>query len=360
MKKILFLLHYPPPVHGSSIVGGQIKESKKINSSFKTRYVNIGTSKNLSQIKKKPISKALPYLRIITNYLIQLAKFKPEVIYIAVTVTGVGFYKDFFFVCIAKILRKKVVLHLHNKGIVNRQEHIIDNFLYRITFNQSKIILLSEILYRDVKKYVKKSDVFICPNGIPKIYVKDKTRLDSQSPQLLFLSNLIRSKGIFTFLRALEILKKNNVEFYAKIAGNEADISKEQLKQKIFQLGLNDLVVYVGPKYHNDKHKLMIESDIFIFPTYYETFGLVNLEAMMFKLPVISTFEGGIPDVVINGETGLLVQKRNHIELCSKLEWMINNPKKAKKMGIAGFERFKKKYTLDVFENTMVNVLKKL
>ena len=50
--KIIFIIHYPPPVHGSAVVGGYIKESKLINDEFECRYINMGTSISIDQIGK--------------------------------------------------------------------------------------------------------------------------------------------------------------------------------------------------------------------------------------------------------------------------------------------------------------------
>ena len=63
----------------------------------------------------------------------------------------------------------KVVAHYHNKGVVTQQDRKLDNWLYRKFFCGLKVILLAETLYQDVQKYVKREDVYICPNGIPEI-----------------------------------------------------------------------------------------------------------------------------------------------------------------------------------------------
>ena len=88
-----------------------------------------------------------------------------------------------------------------------------------------------------------------------------------------------------------------------------------------------------------------------------ECFPLVLLEAMMFSLPIISTSEGGIPDIVQNGETGFIVQKQNPEHLAEKILILINNPCKRKLMGVNGNEKFYKNYTLDIFEKRLTKIL---
>jgi len=104
------------------------------------------------------------------------------------------------------------------------------------------------------------------------------------------------------------------------------------------------------------------KTDIFAFPTYYhnETFGWVNLEAMQYSIPVISTFEGGIPDVIDDGNTGFLVPQKNALALAGRLELLINNSTLRLKMGEAGRIEYEKEFTLDVFERNMEGILKEL
>ena len=77
-----------------------------------------------------------------------------------------------------------------------------------------------------------------------------------------------------------------------------------QFSEEVDKRNLNDRIAYVGRKVGEEKEAFFRQSDVFVFPTYYynECFPLVILEAMEYKLPVISTNEGGIPDIVKDGE----------------------------------------------------------
>ena len=361
--KILFILHLPPPVHGSSMVGQYIKDSKIINTSFVAQYINLSTSKTVDEIGKYPILKIGRYFKLVFKFIWYLFNFKPETIYLAITAKNVGFYKDLPFALLTKLFKKKLVLHYHNKGVCINQNKPFDNLLYHILFKNTKIILLSERLYKDVSKYVKKENVFFCPNGIPVINLEDKFFLKNNSvPKLLFLSNLIESKGVYILLDALKILNDNNVKFYCNMVGGEGDISLQELNNKIKVLNLSDSVNYLGKKHNKDKYDIFQLSDMFLFPTHYhnECFPLVLLEAMMFGLSIISTKEGGIPDIVKHGETGFIVDKQNPEKLAKKIKYLIDNPQKACLMREKGREYFLEKYTLDVFERRMEHILNQI
>ena len=139
------------------------------------------------------------------------------------------------------------------------------------------------------------------------------------------------------------------------------DVSEEKFNNIIRNNNLTDCVFAHGEKYGEEKNLFFHNSDIFVFPTYYhnETFGLVIIEAMEFALPVVSTPEGGIPDVIIDGETGFLIPQQNAVALAEKIEILIKKPELRLQMGMAGKKRFEQLFTFEIFENRLSDILKK-
>lgn len=362
-KKILFILHFPPPVHGSSMVGQYIKESSQINTTFETTYINLGTSKSINDIGKKPLGKIISYLKIILQTIKQMLVFKPDVVYLAITAKGIGFYKDVVIAFIIKTFGIQLVLHFHNKGVCLNQHKKIDNFLYKQVFKNAKIILLSKLLYPDIEKYVTKENTSYCANGVPKIKeVSSNSEIVDKQVQLLFLSNLIESKGVFVLLEALKIIKERGVDFICNFVGGVGDISEEDFSIKVKELELDQKVFYLGKKYGDDKIEIFSNSDIFVLPTFYdnECFPLVLLEAMQYHLPLVSTFEGAIPEIIEDGVNGFLVKQNDAEALASMLETLIKKEELRLKMGEAGYLKYLNKYSLERFENNMVEILSKI
>jgi glycosyltransferase involved in cell wall biosynthesis len=360
-KKVLFVLHLPPPVHGSSMVGQYIKESECINQELDSRYINLGTSKSIEEIGKNPLQKVGAYLKILGSTLKLLLFFKPDLVYLAITAKGIGFYKDVVVVFMAKLFGAKLVLHFHNKGVSDNHDRFFDSLLYKVLFKNTKVILLSKYLYYDIKKYVKEDEVYYCPNGIPEIEFQANAKKNNKNPiQLLFLSNLIESKGVYVLLEAIEILQTKQVSFHCSFVGGIGDVSEVQFIDNVQELNIEDRVSYLGKRYRKEKEIIYQQADVFVLPTFYgnECFPLVLLEAMQFSLPVVSTFEGGIPDVVEDGVTGFLVPQKNAQALADKLEILINNPEMRQQMGDVGREKYEKEFTLTTFENTLTNILK--
>lgn len=370
-KRILFILHTPPPVHGSSVIGQVIKDSHLINKAFECSYINLGTSRTVNEIGKKPFLKVGRYLSIIHNVLKQLIAYKPNLCYFAITAKGPAFYKDSLIALLVKFFGVCMVYHLHNKGVSTRQHKTLDNFLYTKVFKNTQAILLSKYLYTDMEKYFTTDRVHYCPNGISPLnppnldyrhsnnYPKSTDKRLNCEVEILFLSNLIESKGVFVLLEACKLLQKKQLPFYCTLVGNVGNINEDELQKKIKKMDLVNSVYYAGSKYGIEKEKIFARSEIFAFPTYFECFPLVLLEAMQHSLPIVSTYEGGIPDVVENGVNGFLVAQKDANALAEKLELLIINKELRKEMGSNGRMRYEQYFTLKHFENNMTNILNK-
>jgi glycosyltransferase involved in cell wall biosynthesis len=248
-SKILFILHLPPPVHGSSMVGQYIYESDTINNAFDCRFINLSTSRKIDEIGKKPIQKIGRYFSILWTVFKQLIQFKPQLCYLAITAKGYAFYKDALIAIIVKIFRIQLVYHFHNKGVRSRQNKWFDNLLYRCVFKNTYAILLSKYLYSDIQKYFSKEKVFYCPNGIPDTKIeRTRTTISTNDKpiEILFLSNLIESKGVFVLLKACKILKNKDIPFHCTFVGSEGNITAELFDMTVKNLDLTDKVTYTG------------------------------------------------------------------------------------------------------------------
>jgi len=361
--KFLFILHLPPPVHGASMMGQLIKDSALINNTFEVDYVNLSISQNLNEIEKYGAFKFLRLLKLQVKVLRMLLKKRYDLCYITLTVNGPSFYKDLLIVILLKLFRRKIIYHFHNKGVEEASRLWINRVFFKFTFNNTKSILLSSYLYPDIKRYVSESDVYYCPNGIPLNPYKDSHILEPDEKdvcRLLFFSNMMMQKGVYVLLDTCKLLKYQGVNFECHFVGAWSDISEGEFKNEVEKNDLQKYVFAYGGKYGAEKGKFFFNSDIFIFPTYYhnEVFPLVNLEAMQFSLPVISTTEGAISEIVSDGVTGFLVPQRNITALAMKIEELINNVELRKKMGEAGNERYFNNFTLEKFEKAFVNILK--
>lgn len=350
---ILFILHLPPPVHGAAMMGKYIHDSKLINKAFDCHFINLTTAKNLEDIGHFRIGKIAEFVKLLQRIRKAIKSLHPDLVYVTPNAKGSAFYKDFVVVEMIKSMGSKVVVHYHNKGVATRQDRWLDDKLYRKFFKGIKVILLAEALYTDVQKYVKREDVYVCPNGIPDTTNGKEPTAERHNkvPHLLFLSNLLFSKGVLVLLDALKMLKDKGYSFVCDFVGGEtAEIDAARFLREVKSRGLNRVVVYNGKKYGEDKNKYFNKADVFVFPSTNEAFPLVNLEAMQFALPIIATNVGGVTEEVVEGENGLIAKTGDKASLADCLARLMDDGNLRKRMGENGYRRFKERFTLQAFD----------
>ena len=184
--------------------------------------------------------------------------------------------------------------------------------------------------------------------------------IETEAPRLLFLSNLIPSKGVYVLLDACKVLKDRGLHFNCDFVGGETkEIDRATFETAVKERGLGNHVIYHGPQYGEDKEAFFANADVFVFPTFYynECFPLVLLEAMQWRLPLVSSDEGGIPDIVQDGVNGFVCPRQDVDSLANALEQLITNPTLRHQMGEAGYQRYKELYTLEAFEKRFVELL---
>lgn len=358
-NKILLFLKLPPPITGATLMNKYVAESKLLRNNFKIHTIAISYNSSVSQMGSYSFAKFFKIIKYNSTLIKELIKFKPDLIYFQISPLGFAFLRDSLFVFTMKLFRKKIVFHLHGKGISQQLNNPMKKLLYKFVFKNQDIITLSELLDYDIKD-VFKGRIFHVPNGISKVDYNDNEKPINKVPKILYLSNLIKSKGILDFLDSLEILAHKNIDFNVSIVGEEADLTKQELNLLIDKKNISKSVMYLGSKYEKEKNTFFLQSDIFVFPTKNDIFGLVNIEAMKFGLPVVSTNEGAISEIIDDGITGFIVDKNSPGLIADKIEFLINNPKKRIEMGKAGREKFLNNYTIDIFEKNMKNVFEKI
>jgi glycosyltransferase involved in cell wall biosynthesis len=364
-KKILCILHLPPPVHGAAKIGQLIRQSKLINDAFDAYYINLSTSRNLSNIGRGGLTKVFVLIAIYFRILYAILTNRFDLCYLTINARGLGYYKEMLLVSLLKIFNYKCIYHFHNKGINNHHNSWISDKLYRYQFKNSAAILISPLLYTDVEHYLPEEKVFYCTNGIPSVLDKDLDKINDQRrrkkvPEILFLSNLMKEKGVFTLLDSCRLLNSRKVNFNLVLIGAWGDINPKELFEYIKSHGLSDKVKFAGSKYDKEKAEYFERADLFIHPTLNDCLPLVVLEAMQYGLPIISTEEGAISDAVHNTINGFLVPKNNPEALADRIHYLLNNPDIRREMGKNGRKRFEEYYTIEEFEKNFISTLNRI
>ena len=168
-------------------------------------------------------------------------------------------------------------------------------------------------------------------------------------PRVLFLSNMLAAKGPARLVEALAVLARRGVRFDATFAGAPGD-GLAEFEAAVARHALGSHVRYLGPVAGPAKDALFRDHDVFALPTSNETFGLVLLEAMRAGLAVVSSREGAIPEIVVDGHTGFIVDPYDIAALADGVARLLADRELRDRMGEAGRARFLENYTLERFE----------
>ncbi|MBF0352552.1 MAG: glycosyltransferase family 4 protein [SAR324 cluster bacterium] len=357
---ILFIFQLPPPVHGVAMVNQRIQNSAIINETFQCEYINLTGANSINDIDRFQPDKVIKGFRVYWQTLKALVLSSVHLVYITPSPKGFSFYRDVLLILMIKIFRKKIVLHLHGQGMISFAKHW-QRWLCEVIFRKTHVIHLSDRLFEDIcfvrSTYVRHT----LANGIPDYY-KDHQYDGENKLRILFLAALMESKGPLTLLKAVNILKEKvqaNLEIW--LVGN---MWKESFQQTLIDYvkehQLGQVVHFLGPKFDEDKWAIFSKADLYVLPTEQECFPLTILEAMQFELPVISTFEGAIPEIIDDGQTGFLVPAKNPEALAKKISLFLENPDLLKTMGVAGRKKFLENYTLEKFETRLRDMLSEI
>jgi glycosyltransferase involved in cell wall biosynthesis len=151
-------------------------------------------------------------------------------------------------------------------------------------------------------------------------------------------------------------LKERGRLFECIIAGEPRSAQEQQhLSRMVSDLGLEEMVKFKGRVEGDAKWGLFERADIFCMPTFYsaEAFPLVMLEAIMCGLPAIATNWRGIPDIIEDEISGMLVEPHDVDAMVDAIEKLIISPEYRERLGRAGRSRFVEKFTVAAFQSQM-------
>src|SRR5437660_2388305 len=170
-------------------------------------------------------------------------------------------------------------------------------------------------------------------------------------PSIVAIGRLIVKKGFANLIRACALLVGRGRSFRCDIFG-EGPL-ENQLRGQIAELGLPEFVQLPGPKPQHELRKRLARASVFVLPSVPEPQGgmdnlpTVIMEAMATGLPVVSTKIGGIPEMVIDNQTGFLVQPEDAVALAEAIEKVTNDRSLGQRLGQAGYEQAQKLFSIE-------------
>ena len=186
----------------------------------------------------------------------------------------------------------------------------------------------------------------------PSLYRKKEARGRFGLPQNRTLVGVIGrldiQKGQEVLLRAAPEVLRRHRDVHFVLAGEETRGEsgyKSHLKELARSSGIESNVSFLP--FTNDVARFLAALDVFVLPSFAETYGLVVIEAMAMKLPVIATNAGGVPEIITDRETGLLVEPRNSKEIADAIHRLLTRPSLRSRLGKSARAAALAKYDMD-------------
>lgn len=254
----------------------------------------------------------------------------------------------FFTLVIAKyFLRIPTVITFHGTDVLAREGSVATRWAKKFTiFHASAATTVSRAVQRAVAlRLTAPSERFsviyyaLPPKNLPAVAEDTRARHGIAADDIVVLSlgNLVRRKGVDDIIRA--VARAHNPHLRLLIAGDGPQ--KQELERLVGELSLEARVRFLGRV--PDARPLFAAADIFVLASRYieeegdiEGLGIVLLEAQRAGLPVVASRSGGIPEALLDGETGFTIDERDTVALTEKLDQLAKNPELRAKMGESG------------------------
>lgn len=225
--------------------------------------------------------------------------------------------RKIIFVRLAKLLRKKIIVHLHCGSQIDQ----IWNDRYDYIFGAADVsLVLSESLKQKVREHVSHdADVRVCYNPCPKVSFHP---VESKKKTVLFSGTLCQGKGYQDLIKAFSLIADKYPDWTLAFAGN-GEISKGRAMAEEYHI--SEQTIFHGWLSGEAKAILFRESSVFCLPSYAEGFPMAVLDAWAYGLPVITTPVGGIPDVAVDGRNMLVFNPGDIESLASRMDLMMSD-----------------------------------
>ena len=243
-----------------------------------------------------------------------IARHGVGLVHINTSLNAKSYWRDIAYVVVARICGARVLYQVHG-GAWDEFEGkggFFAPLMRRMLRWPDVIVVLSKAQLAAFGRAVPEQAIEIVPNGIDCMpYVRyNRPAVEADAPlRLIYIGRLVGGKGLLETIEGLRIARSQGVNARLVIAGNGPE--EPRLRQYTREAGLTKEVSFVGAAYGDHKAQLLAQADALALPSYTEGLPYSLLEAMAAGVVPIVTPVGAIPDVVTEGEHGLLVAPRD-------------------------------------------------
>lgn len=302
------------------------------------------------------------YLYSVIKIIYYLIVKKIDIVHIHVSERG-SFYRKNIIFNISKFFHKKIITHMHgaefkefySNSSIN-QKHKIIKFLVE----SDKVIALGDSWSKYIQSLDSKIDIEIMQNFVSE--VKETSTFNTNKVNILFLAVVTKRKGIFDLVESVSnLVKYEDIRKYKiKVIIAGSGVEEESVKKKVIEKGLEEYFDFRGWIDNTEKINTLLESQIFVLPSYNEGLPVSILEAMSYGIPIISTNVGSIEDAVKDDYNGIIINPGNIDMLTDSIIRLIKNKRDWEKFSINNKLLVSQKYNSNIYFDNMENIYKSI
>ena len=234
-----------------------------------------------------------------------------------------------------------------NHGLHNDNQRYISDIEWWLTYEAWRVIVCSSFMESELRGFfqVPADKLSVIPNGVSigDFAVRDKVYGNPGEKYVFFIGRLVREKGVQVLIDAAPRILAKFPEARFIIAGTGP--YEEQLRAQTRERGLEHRIYFAGYVNDQSRNRIFRQSSVAVFPSLYEPFGIVALEAMAAETPVVVADNGGLSEIVEHGVDGMKCYAGSPDSLADNIMAVLDDPALAERLKINGYEKAKNKYS---------------
>jgi glycosyltransferase involved in cell wall biosynthesis len=359
-SRALLLVHRSPPVTGAALmcetVVGALDQMGGVRTSV--LQLNIRSS---SFVCRSLVHQIGHGLRVVLSTIASLLLQRPDIVYFTPALTGNGVIRDLTLSALIRLWEKSTeldvrwIVHFH-QDIDKYRYSLLIRFLVRYLMKDARFIKLHERSGLRTLTRAQQERAVVIPNGVSKPLAY-RTEFDSRERfRVLFLSNLLPAKGVTDFLDIVRAFSGDSGIRFDIIGAKGPELISSEVETVCSSIS-SGTCVYHGPLYGEARDRVLSDSDLLVFPSKDESFGLVVVEALAAGVPVLGTDVGAVREIV--GDCGYVIPADSTSEtLCDTFAWFKEQVRERRsEYARMCSERYQRSYTKDRFLEDLIAFL---
>ena len=289
--------------------------------------------------------------------------FRPEISHIA-TAFGLSFVKHSVCVVIARLFGSKVLIHPHCSYAIMYEQRSRgwQWFVRKVTGLCSGVVALSNE-WKKFQGKVPGCRIYYLPNAIntQDFMAIGLERIQSKAAEdslhILYLGYLGKAKGTFDLIHAAKAVLEHEHRVVFDLIGQELTTGElGQLNYQVADGGLEEFIHIHQPVNGPEKIAAFRTADIFVYPSYHEGMPMAVIEAMACGLPIIASEVGGLPDLVLHGQNGLLVPAGQPDQLAAAIRKLVIDADMRYSMQVVSFQMAQENHDMEHLVLKLVDI----